>query len=81
MRIRFLRDFQGVNTAERFYRAGEVADLPAGAAVVAEGAAEPAADEPEPDEPEPEQPATTTTATESDAETQPARPRGRKARP
>lgn len=40
MRIRFLRDFQGVATGEQFYQAGEVADLPHGDRVVAEGAAE-----------------------------------------
>lgn len=54
MRIRFLRDFRSAATNEEFYPAGAVADLPRGAEVVAEGAAEPA--EPEP-APEPEPPA------------------------
>lgn len=38
--IRFLRDFQGVNTNFQFYSAGEIVDIPTGDAVVAEGAAE-----------------------------------------
>lgn len=41
MLIRFLRDFRSAATGERFYQAGEVADLERGAEVVAEGAAEP----------------------------------------
>lgn len=40
MLIRFLRDFQSARTGEQFYQAGAVADLPEGAAIVAEGAAE-----------------------------------------
>lgn len=40
MLIRFLRDFQSSATNENFYTAGEVADLPRGAEIVAEGAAE-----------------------------------------
>ena len=41
MIIRFLRDYQGRFTAERFYPAGTVVDIPEGALIVAEGAAEP----------------------------------------
>jgi hypothetical protein len=40
MLIRFLRDFQGVNTGEVFFEAGTEIDHPNGAALVAEGAAE-----------------------------------------
>lgn len=40
MLIRFLRDFQSARTGEQFYRAGAVADLPEGRAIVEEGAAE-----------------------------------------
>ena len=65
MRIMFLRDYRGRLTAEQFYAAGEVADIPDGEAIVAEGAAQPT--EPEPTEPEP-----------ADNPT-PPRPRGRKA--
>ncbi len=59
-RIRFLRDFQGVATRERFYLAGAVVsiiELPTAEAVVEEGAAEwvidPPAPSPDDDEPEP----------------------------
>jgi hypothetical protein len=56
MRVRFLRDFRGVNTGEAFYRAGEEADLDTWAALAEEGAValvdEPAAAEP-PAEPAP----------------------------
>jgi len=43
MNVRFLRDFQGVATQERFFLAGEVVELDDGTAqaVIAEGAAEP----------------------------------------
>jgi len=52
MRVIFVRDFQGVNTAERFYEAGAVAEFEdeAAARLIAEGAVE-HAPEPEPEEP------------------------------
>lgn len=40
MLIRFLRDFRSAATGENFYEAGAVVDLPRGAEIVAEGAAE-----------------------------------------
>ncbi len=40
MLIKFTRDFQSAATNENFYTAGTVADLPRGAEIVAEGAAE-----------------------------------------
>lgn len=40
MLIRFLRDFRSAATGEQFYEKGQTADLPEGAAIVAEGAAE-----------------------------------------
>lgn len=40
MLIRFLRDFRSAATGERFYQAGDEADVERGAEVVAEGAAE-----------------------------------------
>jgi hypothetical protein len=46
--VRFLRDFRSAATGEVFYEAGAVADLPEGAAIVAEGAAEPVTVEPPP---------------------------------
>lgn len=40
MRIRFLVDYRGVLTDERYYKAGSIVDLPKSAALVAEGRAE-----------------------------------------
>ncbi len=40
MLIRFTRDFRSAATGEQFYEAGQEADLPQGAQIVAEGAAE-----------------------------------------
>lgn len=40
MFIRFLRDFRSAATNEEFYEAGQEVDLPDGALIVAEGAAE-----------------------------------------
>ncbi len=40
MLIKFVRDFRSAATGEQFYEAGQEADLPEGAAIVAEGAAE-----------------------------------------
>lgn len=40
MLIRFVRDFRSADTNEEFYEAGTEVDLPNGAAIVAEGAAE-----------------------------------------
>lgn len=48
MRVRFLRDYRGTLTAERFYRTGEEAELQNGdaAALVADGVCEIIAQEP-----------------------------------
>jgi hypothetical protein len=40
MLIKFIRDFQSAATGEQFYTKGQEADLPLGAQIVAEGAAE-----------------------------------------
>lgn len=40
MLIRFVRDFRSAATDEVFYEAGTVVDLPRGAEIIAEGAAE-----------------------------------------
>lgn len=56
MKIRFVRDFQSKHTNEVWYPRGAEVDLPDGAAIVAEGAAEPIPDEPPPPAPEPPAP-------------------------
>jgi hypothetical protein len=50
MDIRFLRDYRGQLTAERYYRAGETVSLPNGEAMrlIAQGVCEPVAQESKP---------------------------------
>ena len=58
MKITFVRDFRSALTNEVFYRKGSTADLEAGAALIAEGAAK-AAPEPKADpKPEPKKSST-----------------------
>lgn len=68
MLIRFLRDYRGALTGEQFYATGEEVDMPRGAEIVAEGAADPVHVAPADPEAEPD----------PEAVTEPAR-RGRRA--